>query len=86
MNIYSIRDDKTGAYNTPFFAENDIYCQRIVGMMVADKRTQLNHYPADFTLYRIGDFDNKTGLIISHEPMHICNCIQLVNKQKVEEK
>lgn len=79
MKIFSIRDEKAGAYNLPFFSPTGGTASREVASgLMADKK--MTSFAVDFTLYEIGTFDPTTGRIEALEsPHHIIDIIELVN-------
>lgn len=62
IGIYAIKDMKTCFIN-PHWDYNDQSAIRNFRQAVNMKDTQMNFNPADFSLYRIGTFDNECGLI-----------------------
>lgn len=58
--IYSIFDSKVGAYGRPFFDHSKGAVIRSVSEAVNDKTNVYGKYPADFTLFELGDFDEHT--------------------------
>jgi hypothetical protein len=82
--LYSVRDDKAGDFNIPFAAENEIIAVRITGMMANSKSGQIAGYPEDFSLYRIGSFNPKSGQVETVPPVYITACVNLVKRQEVQ--
>lgn len=62
MNIYSIRDLRTG-FLTPTYDINDAVAARNFAHAVMNSDSVLLTHAADFDLYRIGTFDSETGRI-----------------------
>jgi len=63
VTIYSIYDSKASAYAPPFFLLRDQQAIRAFSDTAKDPSTQLNRHPADFTLHKIGLFDDQSGKI-----------------------
>lgn len=61
LGIYSIKDIKCDAFMPLFVMQNDIQAMRAFYQTTEDPTTQLNKYPEDFVLFKIGNFDDKTG-------------------------
>lgn len=61
--MYSCLDHKAGVFMTPYFAVNDATGVRAFGMALEDKGTPCGHFPEDFSLYRLGYFDDGDGVI-----------------------
>jgi len=63
LNVYSVLDTKTGIFCRPFFMPNDAAALRDLQFAAADLSTDVGRYPSDFNLFRIGSFQDVTGLI-----------------------
>lgn len=63
LRIYSILDLKAQEFSPPFFQKNDRLAMRVVTESAKGNGSMLSAYPDDFMLYRIGDFDNESGMI-----------------------
>lgn len=66
VNLYSIKDSKTG-FMKPDFGLNHKAAIRDFELMLATVSgdTIMGFCPEDFDLYHIGAFDNETGLVTS---------------------
>lgn len=65
MQVFSIYDSITQSYRLPGYAVNIYDLQRQFEQMMRDPKQQqadIFTSPQDFTVFRIGDFDRKTGL------------------------
>lgn len=60
VKIYSIYDCKVECYGQPFFMQANGAAVRAFSEVVADKSTGIGKYPADYTLFEIGSFDDAT--------------------------
>jgi hypothetical protein len=61
MKIFCVYDCKVEAYGTPFFFKNKGEALRGFSEISNDIKTQIGKYPADFTLFEMGDYDEHTG-------------------------
>lgn len=68
VNVYSIFDQKARAFSQPFYCVNDEVADRAFSNTLRDETTMIGRYPGDYTCYRIGEFDDATGLLISELP------------------
>lgn len=66
QKIYAVYDSKAEFYGQPFF-------QRTVGEAVRswetvcnDGQSAMSKFPADYTLFEIGEYDQETGKITPH--------------------
>lgn len=78
--IYTVYDKKAQSYYKPFYYPNKGLALRALGELVADPQTSLNKYPADFSIWYIGTWDETTGVIVPlQKPEFIdeaSNCVQ----------
>jgi len=62
-SLYSIADQKSNIYLPPFLAHNDADAQRQLLTMMQKEQNMLSMYPEDYSLTKIGTFDDGVGLI-----------------------
>lgn len=71
LNIYAVRDVKTG-FMTPTFDQSDATAIRNFSHAVVNSDTILSSYCKDFALYRLGTYDNDTGTLTPEPlPVHV---------------
>ena len=63
LNAYAIYDVKAAMYQRPFFAVRDGEATRAFVDAVATKDHPLGQHPEDYTLFRIGAFNDESGLL-----------------------
>lgn len=61
--IFSVYDQKAIAYLQPFFANTEGIAVRMFTAAVNDTEHQFARFAEDYVLYKIGEFDDSTGLI-----------------------
>ncbi len=61
LNIYSIYDTAAGLYSRPFFDQADASSMRAFQDLVMDAEHPVGKHPEDYSLFRIGLFDDNTG-------------------------
>lgn len=88
--IYSILDRVTKTYSQPYYAINDDDARRALSIAVNSSDSgNLFMHPDDFSLYRIGVFDddqNNPEIITSELPISfICHASSLIANQKTTE-
>lgn len=67
-NVYAIRDNKMASFDKPVVIENDEVAVRCFGdLMVSGGDTVYSKHPADFSIYRLGSFDDKTGKFVNDD-------------------
>lgn len=65
MKLYSVYDKKSMIYGQIMTCQDEIQAKRLFERAVNDEDTMLFHYPGDFVLVEICDFDEKTGAIVT---------------------
>ena len=79
MKCFSIFDSKANVFCEPFFAVSVGVASRMFADLVADSRSTVNRYPADFALYEIGYFNETPGLFTSFDrPSYVCSASEFV--------
>lgn len=71
--IYTIRDVRTQAYIRPFFLQNDAVMKRALIDALNDENSTFSIHPEDYACYHVGQFDDTTGILETHEPIHQFN-------------
>ena len=78
-NMYSIYDSKAGIYAFPFFQQNDAMAVRAFGTVAADPNTTINAHPGDFSVYRLGTWDDESGVVAMDDTrMHLCTGLDVL--------
>lgn len=73
---FSIYDSKIGLYRAPMLAINRHDILRQIDALFRDpeqQKAQLVQNAEDFSLFKIGEFDKKTGVIVATPHEHIAN-------------
>jgi len=79
MKIFTVRDNVVQAYLQPFFSVNEGSAIRSLQEVVNDPNHTFAKYPADYSLYFVGSFDDATGVITPEpEPHRLVSLIDLV--------
>lgn len=76
LHVYTIFDGKAGTYHTPFFAHNDEVAKRHI-RTVCGEDTELARHHADFSLYRLGQWDDGRAIFETQLPDIIANVTEL---------
>lgn len=64
-NVYCIFDSKAEAYMTPWFVDKDGQALREFEDAIRDPQSPFNKHPEDYTLFKIGTFDQWKGKLSS---------------------
>ena len=78
LELYAIHDRKVGIYNTPSFSRSLIDVQRSITTVLEDKNSNLRRFHEDFEIYRLGTFDENTGVLTANKPLLICGVTALL--------
>lgn len=65
--VYAMYDSKAEVYSRPMYMVNDATAVRNFVNACLDERSQMYSDPADFTLFRLGEWDDVTGLFSEEE-------------------
>lgn len=77
LKIFTIYDQKIGAYIKPFFAQYTGEALRSFEQAAKDKNTTIGITPADFNLFEIGTFDSEDGIVYPLPiPFNLGNAVQ----------
>ncbi|QXP08260.1 MAG: nonstructural protein [Arizlama microvirus] len=66
IQIFSVYDSKTKVYGQPNFLLNKGTALRAWQEAANDKQSNIGKYPADFTMFNIGEWDDETGTLTMH--------------------
>lgn len=77
LNIYSVFDSKAAHYGSPFFVANDGLALRSFGDLVNDPRSTVFAHCEDFTLHRIGSFEDGTAHLTPVNPIAVATAASL---------
>lgn len=61
LNAYTIFDVASGTYMRPFFSQADGQAMRGFKDIACDAEHEVGRHPEDYTLFRIGSFNDNTG-------------------------
>lgn len=76
FEYFSIYDSKVGVYREPMLAANRFDMVRQIDNLFRDPaqaKNQLLLNSEDFSLFKVGEFTKRTGLIIGCPPEHVAN-------------
>lgn len=80
--VYSIFDSKVGAHLQPFFMQANGAAIRAVTELVKDKTHAFGKFPADYTLFELGTFDNSTGVFdMFPTPRSLGVCVEFMSQE-----
>ena len=78
LKVFSIYDSKAEAYLQPFFMANKGTAIRAIVDLLGKPDHQFAKYPADFTLFELGEYDDSSGRMLPHStPLSIAKTNEL---------
>lgn len=76
LQVVSVRDSKTETFNQPFFARTIGEAERSFSELTKDPKSFVSKYPEDYDLYKVGEYDDQTGLLTALDtPQHVSKAI-----------
>ena len=82
MELYSIRDEKAVCSYEPQIFRAQVDAIRFFDQAIQNKNTMINKYPDDFTLYKIGVFDERSGVITDVKIEKIVTATELIRMKE----
>ncbi len=82
LNIYSIFDTASGLYSRPFFTQADAEALRSFNDLAIDKDHPVGAHPEDYTLFRLGTYDDGRGFLQNEENESLATALELVAKSR----
>ncbi|UYD39229.1 MAG: nonstructural protein [Wigfec virus K19_161] len=65
LSIFSVYDSKAKHFHAPYTLQNTAVALRAFSAAVNEPGSQMNQFPADFSLIEIGSYDDATGVLTS---------------------
>lgn len=82
-NVYTLFDSAATAFTTPFFMHNDGLAIRAFQDNVNGQESNISLHPEQFTLMKIGTWDDKSATIQPLEtPVTVAIGVELINDNK----
>lgn len=82
LNVYSIFDTASGLYSRPFFTSSDAEALRSFSDIATDAEHPIGKHPKDYTLFRIGTFDDNKGHIHNEDNESLATALELIAKTR----
>lgn len=77
--VFAIYDAQTKLYMRPFYARTLGEAERSFRLAVENPDSDWAKTPADFSLFRVGEFDDESGKLFSEvAPVQVCTALQFV--------
>lgn len=69
LKIFTVYDSKAEAYLQPFYMQSKGAAVRAFADSCNDPQSQFFKHPEDFTLFELGEYDDSTAKITSHQTL-----------------
>lgn len=84
LEIFAVYDSAAERYLQPFFGETVAVGVRKFEHTVNHPQSAFSEYPADYTLFHIGTFDQESGSVQSFAPRNLGNALQFQESVNVD--
>jgi len=78
LQIYSIFDTASGTYQRPMFARADGEIMREFQNISNDDNHPCGEHPEDYSLIRLGNFNDQTGQVINEDNECLATGLEMV--------
>lgn len=86
LQVYSIYDLKTQVFFPPMLFHNEGHARRDILSEIKKGGGMMREYPADFELWRVGDWQDDTGQVEAITPgIRVCRIDELLPKDAAVE-
>lgn len=75
-NMYAIFDQASGLYSQPSYEQSDETAKRSFGNIAQDAEHPIGKHPKDYTLFRVGLFDDRTGRMNDEVNESLCTALE----------
>ncbi len=82
LNAYTIYDVASGIYMRPFFSQADGQAIRGFKDIATDADHEIGKHPEDYTLYRIGAFNDTTGKMEGEQLEKLATALEMVSNSR----
>jgi len=80
VKLFTVYDSKVKTWFTPLPFKHAGDALRWFQESANEKKSNLGKYPADFTLFELGEFDDQTAVVTTHKtPIAMGVAIEFVN-------
>lgn len=81
MRIFAMYDKKAAAHHMPFYFHQKNEALRALQNDVNNNDGMYKKFPADFSIWILGEFDELTGKITAYEkPEFLEECVNLITR------
>jgi len=78
VQLYAIFDMASGVYEKPFFSTADDLVRREFLNAATAAETPISKHPKDYSLWRLGNFDDNTGIVQNESNECLCTAMEII--------
>jgi predicted acyl esterase len=78
LHVYSVFDKAVGAYLQPFYARSNGEALRSFSEACNNGSSQFAKHAIDYTLVRLGEWDDCSGLFVTVDPQRVISASEVV--------
>lgn len=78
---FAVYDSKAKFFDKPIYLRNSAEAIRAFETEANSGKSAISQYPADFTLFEVGEYDDETGLLTSEKAHINLGCALQYKKQ-----
>lgn len=79
LQIFAVNDTKAETFGRPVFQTNVGEALRAFSDECNNEQSLLHSHPEDFHIYKLGEYDQATGLFSTIPPAHIASALDFHN-------
>ena len=79
--VYAVYDKAISAYSRPFFCMSPAHAMRMFGDNVNNSGSEMNAHPEDYSCFKLGEWDDNTGELVSCEPVCLARAHEIIEKE-----
>jgi len=72
----------SGVYEKPFFSPADDIVRREFLNVAVEAGTPISKHPKDYSLWRLGNFDDNTGLVQDETNECLCTAMEIISQSQ----
>ncbi len=81
-NTYSVFDQASGLYSPPVYELSDDTARRSFGQLAQNAEHPIGQHPKDYTLFRVGIFDDVNGKMHDEQNESLCTALEIIAQTK----
>lgn len=79
QKVFCVYDSKAEAYNSPLYVQSKGQAVRSFAEVANDKTSEIGKWPADFTLFELGEYNTDNGKFdLFDTPRSVCVAIEMI--------